>query len=97
MENEERVIDVEEIKTEETKEKNWLDNLCEWGHNHPVAIALIVILAPFGLILLGAMMANNNTPIEAGDETPVCTDGLKPIPVETVETTHYKWVPEDDE
>lgn len=96
MENEERVIDVEEIKTEETKEKNWLDNLCEWGHNHPVAIALIVILAPFGLILLGAMMANNNTPIE-GDETPVCTDGLKPIPVETVETTHYKWVPEDDE
>ena len=97
MENEERVIDVEEIKTEETKEKNWLDNLCEWGHNHPVAIALIVILAPFGLVLLGAMMANNNTPIEAGDETPVCTDGLKPIPVETVETTHYKWVPEDDE
>ena len=97
MENEERVIDVEEVETKESKtEKNWLDNLCEWGHNHPVAIALIVILAPFGLILLGAMMANN-TPIEAGDETPVCTDGLKPIPVETVETTHYKWVPEDDE
>ena len=98
MENEERVIDVEEIKTEEPKvEKNWLDNLCEWGHKHPVAIALIIILAPFGLVLLGAMMANNNTPIEAGDETPVCTDGLKPIPVETVETTHYKWVPEDEE
>ena len=99
MENEERddVIDVEEIKTEEPKtEKNWLDNICEWGHNHPVAIALIIILAPFGLVLLGAMMANK-TPIEAGDETPVCTDGMKPIPVETVETTHYKWVPEDEE
>ena len=100
MEHEERdVIDVEEIKTEEPKvevEKNWLDNLCEWGHKHPVAIALIIILAPFGLILLGAMMANK-TPIEAGEDVPTCTDGMKPIPVETIEKTTYRWVPEDEE
>ena len=100
MEHEERdVIDVEEIKTEEPKvevEKNWLDNLCEWGHKHPVAIALIIILAPFGLILLGAMMANK-TPIEVGEDVPTCTDGMKPIPVETIERTTYRWVPEDEE
>ena len=92
----EEIYEETESKEEPKVEKNWLDNLCEWGHKHPVAIALIIILAPFGLILLGAMMANNNTPIEAGDETPLCTDGLKPVPTETIETTRYRWVPEDE-
>lgn len=91
---EERKETVDVVEEPKEKEKNWLDRICEWGHAHPVAIALIVLLCPFGLIWLGTLMVSPDVETDT-DEQPLCTDGLKPIPVETVETTRYHWVPDD--
>lgn len=91
------VIEVENIKDEQEKpEENWLDRLCKWGHDHPVAIALIVILCPFGLIWLGTLIGKPSIEDDDTEYEVLDTDGLKPIPVETVETTRYKWVEDSD-
>jgi hypothetical protein len=79
------------------EEENWLDRICNWGHEHPVAIALIVIFCPFFLIWLGARMATplpdeEETEEEIGDIT-----NMHPVPIETIETTRYKWVENEDE
>ena len=99
--DDEKIIEVEEIENvksdEPEEEMNWLDRICKWGHDHPVAIALIVILCPFGLIWLGTLIGRPNIDSDDTDTTAVDMDGLKPIPVETIATTHYKWVADDED
>lgn len=101
--DDEKNIETEEIKKdtfvesdEPVEEKNWLDKLCEWGHNHPVAIALIVILCPFGLLWLGTLIGRPSADSDDTESIPDDTTGMKAIPVDTITTTHYKWVADED-
>lgn len=93
--DDEKIIEINNVEENEPKE-NWLDRLCKWGHEHPVAIALIVILCPFGLIWLGTLIGKPNIDADDTDAMTIDTDGLKPVPVETIATTHYKWVEDLD-